>query len=52
MVLLRLLLKSAEIFNLPISNSSISDFKLAKSVFLANYDVSASAALFKSDFVA
>ena len=39
-------------FNLSISNLSTSDFKLAKSVFLARDDVSNRVALFKSAFVA
>ena len=39
-------------FNLSISNLSTSDFKLAKSVFLARDDVSTRVALFKSAFVA
>ena len=39
-------------FSLSISNLSTSDFKLAKSVFLARDDVSTRVALFKSAFVA
>ena len=38
--------------NLSISNLSTSDFKLAKSSFLAYCDSSTPAAFFKSDFVA
>ena len=38
--------------NLSIFNLSTSDFKLAKSSFLANCDVSAPVAFLKSDFVA
>ena len=40
------------LFNLSISSLSTSDFKLAKSVFLANYDVPTPVAFFKPDFVA
>ena len=39
-------------FNLSISYLSISDFKLAKSTFLANFDVSTIVAIFKSALVA
>ena len=47
------LYKSTEtVFNLWISKSLISDFKLAKLTFLANCDVSISAAFFKSDVIA
>ena len=38
-------------FNLSISNLSTSDFKLAKSACLPNFDVSTPAAFFKSTFV-
>ena len=38
--------------NLPISNLSVSGFKLAKPTFLANSDVSIPAAFFESAFVA
>ena len=38
--------------NLSISKSPTSDFKLAKANFFANFDVSTSAAFFKSAFVA
>ena len=41
-----------QLFNLSISNLSTLDVKLAKSTFLANFDVSTPAALFKSAFVA
>ena len=37
-------------FNLSMYKSSISDFKLAKSIFLANFDVSMSIVSFKSGF--
>ena len=40
------------LFNLSISNLSTSDFKLVKSTFLANSDVSTSVAFLKSAFVA
>ena len=47
------LLKSTRVAsNLPITNSSISDFMQPKSEFLANSDVSTTVLLFKSDFVA
>ena len=39
-------------FNLAISNLSSSDFKLGNSNVLANFDVSTSAAFFKSFFAA
>ena len=39
------------IFNSSISNSSTSDFKLDKSYFLENFDVSRPAAFLKSDAV-
>ena len=39
-------------FNLSISNLSTSDFKLAKSVFLAKSDVSTPVALFRSASIA
>ena len=39
-------------FSLSISNLSTLDFTLAKSTFLANFDVSTPVALFKSAFVA
>ena len=38
-------------FNLSMSNLSISDFKLAKSVFLTKSDVSTPVAFFKSVFI-
>ena len=38
--------------NFSVSNLSSSDFKLAKSSFLANFDVSTHFVFFKSDFVA
>ena len=38
--------------NLSISNLSTSNFKLAKSSFLANCDASTPASYFQSDFVA
>ena len=38
-------------FNLSMSNLCTSDFKLAKSVFLANSDVSTPVASYKSAFV-
>ena len=47
--LLSLYKLSGTVFNLSISRSSKSDFKLAKST---NFDVSTPVALFKSDFVA
>ena len=34
------------VFNLPISNLSVSDLKLTKSAFLVNFDVSAPVAFF------
>ena len=47
------LLKSIGVLsNLPITSLLISDFKLAKSKVLANFDVSTVAAFFKSVFVA
>ena len=47
------LFKSAGVVsNLSISNLSNSKFKLAKSTFLANFDVSLLVAFFKSTFVA
>ena len=46
------LLKSARVVSkLPISDLSISYFKLAKSTFLANSNISTPAAFFMSDFV-
>ena len=39
-------------FDLSISNSSTSDFKLTKSTFLANFDVSTPVAFFEFAFVA
>ena len=50
--LLSLLKSTREISNLSTSNPSTSDFKAVKSIFLANFDVSIPAALFKLDFVA
>ena len=49
---LRLLKSTGVLSNLPITNLLISDFKLAKSNVLANFDVSTVAAFFKSVFVA
>ena len=47
------MLKSVGIaFNLPISNLSTSDFKLAKSAFWAKSYVSAPATFFMAEFVA
>ena len=47
------MLKLAGIFfNLSISYLSTLDFKLAKSTFLANFDVSTPVAFSKSDFIA
>ena len=40
------------VYNLSLSNLSILDFKLAKSNFLANFDVSTLVTFFKSTFVA
>ena len=51
-LLFQLLKVVGPFFNLSISNLSTSDFKLVKSVFLANFDVSTPVALFKSAFVA
>ena len=51
-LLFKLLKPLGTFLNLSISNLFISDFKLAKSVFLANSDVSTTAAFFKSAFVA
>ena len=49
---LRLLKSTGVLSNLPITNLLISDFKLAKSNVLGNFDVSTVAAFFKSVFVA
>ena len=47
------LIKSTEVVsNLAISNLSVSDFKLAKSSFLANFGISTLVEFFKSAFVA
>ena len=47
------LIKSTEVVsNLAISNLSVSDFKLAKSSFLANFSISTLVEFFKSAFVA
>ena len=47
------LFKSVNTFsNLSMSNLSPSDFRLAKSNFLANFDASTPAAFFESAFVA
>ena len=45
--LFKLLKPFSTFLNLSISNLSASDFKLAKSVFLANFDVSALVTFFK-----
>ena len=50
--LLSLLKQTVTVFNLSISNSSIYDFKLAKSAFLAKSDVSNLVAFSKFAFVA
>ena len=51
-LLLKLLKLLGTFFNSSISKLSTSDFKLAKSVFLAKSDVSTPVAIFKSAFVA
>ena len=50
--LLSLLKSTGVVYNLPISNLSTLDFKLAKSTNLVNFDVSTPVAFFKYDFVA
>ena len=49
---LRLLKSIGVVSNLPISNSSISDFQPSKSTWLANFDLSRPAGFYKSAFVA
>ena len=51
-LLFKLLKPLGTFSNSTISNLSKSDFKLTKSAFLANFDVSTFAVLFKLDFVA
>ena len=51
-LLYKLLKIISKLFNLSIFNLSISAFKLTRSDFAANLDVSVPAAIFKSDFVA
>ena len=50
--LFKLLKVVGTFFKLSISNLSISDSKLTKSTFLANFDVSTPAVFFKSTFAA
>ena len=50
--LFKLLKVVGTFFKLSISNLSISDSKLTKSTFLANFDVSTPAVFFKSAFAA
>ena len=49
---LSLLQLTGVVSNSSMSNLSVSDLKLAKTIFLANYDVSTSFVLLKSDFLA
>ena len=51
-LLLKLFKPLGAVFNSSISNISTSAFKLAKSSFLVNCNVSVPIAFFKSDFVA
>ena len=50
-LLFKLLKPLGTVFNLSISKLSASDFKLSKSTFLGNFDVSTRAAFFKFAFV-
>ena len=49
---LSLLQLTGVVSNSSMSNLSVSDLKLAKAIFLANFDVSTSFVLLKSDFLA
>ena len=49
---LSLLQLTGVVSNSSMSNLSVSDLKLAKTIFLENYDVSTSFVLLKSDFLA